>query len=144
MATVLGAITELALETREKNPIKNEIVWDDPRPGDEMLVDDYKRQFARVIHRTRSSRKYNCHGLVFASRRTQIWDSAEVSKILADDSYVRIPLSEVLVGDVALYVDQGDVQQCGLRLANLRPSFQIATRGSCLRERIPESLYQDR
>lgn len=50
---------------------------------------------------------YNCFGLVWASRRTSIYESAEVEKILRDDSYRRLSdASEAGVGDVVIYRHQ--------------------------------------
>ncbi len=114
MALVLGMTAELKLETRCQNQIQNEINRAAPLPGEEILLDDLIRKHKNAIHRTRSSRKYNCHGLVFASRRTWIWDPAEVSKILRDDEYIKIPPSDVLAGDIALYFHEGDAQHAGI------------------------------
>lgn len=54
---------------------------------------------------------YNCHGLVFASRRTMISDSPEVRQIIADDGYQQITPKDVMPGDIVLYVgSDGDVE----------------------------------
>lgn len=55
------------------------------------------------------SGRYNCHGLVFASRRTNIPppgddDDKIVSRILRTDGYKRIT-SDPQVGDIAVYRD---------------------------------------
>lgn len=58
---------------------------------------------------------YNCHGMVFASRRTGIHDSKEIIRILEEDGYIEINLSEVLAGDVVMYFgDDGDFLHCGI------------------------------
>ncbi len=58
---------------------------------------------------------YNCHGLTFAGRRTQITSSAEIRKILDDDDYERIGFERVLAGDVVIYVSvNGDIEHSGV------------------------------
>lgn len=49
---------------------------------------------------------YNCHGLVFASRRTCICDQNEIHKIIEDDGYVEVPRAEVKPGDTVLYFSE--------------------------------------
>ncbi len=46
---------------------------------------------------------YNCHGMIFAARRTQIWDPAQVEKILAEDGYTRVSKDDLEVGDIVMY-----------------------------------------
>ena len=58
---------------------------------------------------------YNCHGLVFGCRRTGIFDTRTVRRILREDGYRPVPLPEVLPGDVVLYVaDDGDIEHSGI------------------------------
>lgn len=71
------------------------------------MVARYRRAFPKVIERTTfCTATYNCHGLVFAARRAQIYESSEVHKILADDSYKKVDEARVLPGDVALYFSE--------------------------------------
>ena len=60
--------------------------------------------------------KYNCHGFTFASRRTNIDQTSDIRKILVDDCYVRIIQTEVMIGDLVLYVDDngGDIEHTGM------------------------------
>lgn len=54
---------------------------------------------------------YNCHGLTFASRRTQIAGNPTLSVILTDDRYVRIQKANVLPGDIVIFVHpNGDME----------------------------------
>jgi hypothetical protein len=47
---------------------------------------------------------YNCFGLVWASRRTAIYEESDISKILTDDGYRQLMAdSELRPGDVVLY-----------------------------------------
>ena len=59
---------------------------------------------------------YNCHGFVFASRRTNIDSNIELRKILTDDKYIRIDHKDVLIGDVILYVSKnsGEIVHIGM------------------------------
>lgn len=59
---------------------------------------------------------YNCHGLTFASRRTRIWNSDDLRKILKDDRYDEVvDRAEVLPGDIILYfTDTGDIEHSGI------------------------------
>ncbi len=48
---------------------------------------------------------YNCFGLVWANRRTSIYDETEISKILTDDGYRRLENELYLwLGDIVLYL----------------------------------------
>ncbi len=61
------------------------------------------RIFPNAILKSQSNR-YNCYGLVFASRRTNILDGTEVDKILADDGYTLVTEEKDLCeGDIAIY-----------------------------------------
>lgn len=73
---------------------------------------DLDRRFGTsTIARCESTALYNCHGMTFASRRTGIFDSDVLQRILADDKYVELQTKDVLPGDVLLYVsDDGDIE----------------------------------
>ncbi|MGD0656041.1 MAG: hypothetical protein ABSA16_17025 [Thermoguttaceae bacterium] len=52
---------------------------------------------------------YNCHGLVFASRRTQLSpESANFEKIISEDDYFEILEKDVQPGDIIFYYDEND------------------------------------
>jgi len=114
MALVLDRTAELRLHSRCENQIKNEINREQRRFGDELAVDDWIQRYPNAEHRVRSSRKYNCHGLSFASRRTWIKDPEEIAKILRDDDYSEIPLAEIKPGDFAIYWKDGDYEHSGI------------------------------
>jgi hypothetical protein len=70
-----------------------------------------------AFHRpTLVSYGYNCHGLTFAARRTQIFSAAEVRRILREDGYVRVASeTEALAGDIIIYLSQvGDIEHSGI------------------------------
>ncbi len=96
----------LDLDTAIGNPINN-VQNSEPIPPVEVANYEarFSKKFPRIIKRTTGcTDTYNCHGLVFASRRTRIWEPNEVRKILREDSYEKVEDSKVLPGDVALYV----------------------------------------
>src|SRR6266496_3127883 len=75
----------------------------------------YRREHLGLQSRTTvCTNGYNCHGLVFAGRRTCIDDPSTVRQILADDSYRRVNRDELLAGDVALYVVKGAIEHSGI------------------------------
>jgi hypothetical protein len=112
---ILQLRSQLNLHTRCENQIENEIDRRPPRAGDKNLCQDYRRQYPNGIHRTVSpTRQYNCHGLTFACRRTWIWKSEEIAKILRDDEYVSVELKDIAPGDVVVYAMNGDAEHSGI------------------------------
>lgn len=64
-----------------------------------------------ITFRTDGSFIYNCHGMTFASRRTMITLPSEIRKILEEDEYLNINETEVLPGDVAIYMkENGEIE----------------------------------
>ena len=80
-------LRELALETRQKNPITNS---QSPHPDVKARNEYY---VLRAKHPQWTPRKdpegiYNCFGHVLASRRTAVYpDDADIEAILVDDGY---------------------------------------------------------
>jgi len=65
--------------------------------------------------RTSLSASYNCHGLIFASRRTRIERSSCIKTILGDDGYYEVPMKDVLPGDIVIYYsDEGEPNHSGV------------------------------
>lgn len=63
-----------------------------------------RRKHSNWINRKPACGVYNCFGLVWASRRTSIYDESEISKILTDDGYRMLATEEQIQhGDVILY-----------------------------------------
>ncbi|MEK6536457.1 MAG: hypothetical protein AABZ63_03100, partial [Actinomycetota bacterium] len=57
-----------------------------------------------------ASGRYNCHGLVFGTRRTNICGpnrEVDVDELLCRDGYVLVPSSQPEVGDVVVYRNRG-------------------------------------
>jgi hypothetical protein len=108
--------SELPLHTRSNEQIKNEYDLEDVRWGEKVQAEDYKRDYPDEFHRpVLPSRKYNCHGLSFASRRTNIYEPEEVFKILNGDEYQEVkPPSTVCKGDMAVYFVLGYPDHSGI------------------------------
>jgi len=106
----------IRLETSKRSGIEN---WQ----GEEISIvhlnwaKELPKQFPKAIPRTNPSPLYNCHGLIFASRRTRIEKSTAINHILQDDNYVEIPMTSVLPGDLVIYYsDEGDPNHSGVIL----------------------------
>lgn len=79
---------------------------------------------------------YNCHGLTFACRRTGISQPSVVRRILSQDSYQKVPLGNLKLGDVVVYVDEeGDIQHSGIVVrfddGQLRTPWILSKWGDC-------------
>jgi hypothetical protein len=107
---------ELDLHTRLANQIRNETCRDEVHFGVRLEVEGYKQKYPRATHRpVDPTNTYNCHGLTFASRRTRIWDSSEIQKIIRDDNYTKLAFIEVLPGDIVVYWGEGgDAEHSGV------------------------------
>jgi hypothetical protein len=76
---------------------------------------ELKRKFLDVEVRNNPTDCYNCHGMTFASRRTGIYETPEINKIIADDSYGEISKLDTLPGDIVLYYGlNGDIEHSGI------------------------------
>jgi hypothetical protein len=132
---VLALRSSLALQTRCENQIANEINREPVRFGDTVLVRDFERQYRNGLHRPiNPSRKYNCHGLSFASRRTWIEEDTEIKKIIKDDDYQVVPFAGVLPGDIAVYyAENGDAEHSGIvvRVDEMRVPIILSKWGFC-------------
>jgi hypothetical protein len=110
-------------ETREGNPIANSQSPD--------IASSQRNQFPRLhqeysdaILRSEPSGYYNCHGLVFASRRAEITEPKEVIRILNEDCYVEIQPRKVLPGDIILYFSSdGDIEHSGIVVSKPEARF---------------------
>lgn len=105
---------ELALETAEKNKIPN--AQSKELSSQELLqANDVEKKWGeRITRRTNPTSIYNCHGLVFASRRTGIFDNSSIRQILEDDRYHKIQKEDALPGDIVIYFNEGDIEHSGI------------------------------
>jgi len=122
MATSLGrqySARKILTHTRRSEEIDNESYYELSPNYVAYLhsqVPMYKKAFSGPLVRFRIdvSAAYNCHGLTFASRRTCIFSSEEIRKIIEHDGYDRVDLDKVVPGDILLYVADGDVEHSGV------------------------------
>lgn len=78
-------------------------------------IDTFGSETRRRIQRRRSSSvQYNCHGLTFANRRTNIEPDAEVMRVLEDDGYVEIDAGQVMPGDIVVYTGRHGIYHTGV------------------------------
>ena len=82
-----------------------------------------RAKYRRATRRSAPSGFYNCHGLVFASRRTRIFPE-DIHRILKEDGYRQVNEQDVLAGDVVLYVNSdGDIEHSGIVIR--KPELRI-------------------
>jgi hypothetical protein len=83
--------------------------------------DRLRRKHFLWVSRKPACGVYNCFGLVWASRRTSIYDESEISKILLDDGYRRLATdSQLRPGDVVLYRYPGNTRHAAM-VVELKP-----------------------
>ncbi len=115
----------IRVQTRKGNDIFNSqsfIISD----HEKSQFPDIRKKFTSVNFRSLPSAIYNCHGLVFASRRTGIDDTEEIYKILKDDNYTEILLADVLPGDIIIYFSSnGDAEHSGVVISKPDPQLHI-------------------
>jgi hypothetical protein len=110
---------ELELGTTANNHIQN---FQSSKPVDAYALHTMNLElapFAAVVtERAKPTAMYNCHGLVFGSRRTEINDDGVLSLIISDDSYKQVDKADALPGDVLLYFhENGGIEHSALVLA---------------------------
>lgn len=106
----------IAIKTRSNKRIKN-ANYGKITPLIASEIKDYRRRFppTSVHRRTEAIICYNCHGMTFGSRRSRIFDSADIRLILNEDGYESIQRRDVTPGDIILYVKQnGDIEHSGV------------------------------
>lgn len=124
---LIGKTTKIGLQTRKGNDIDNEQAYTVYTPGELKEIEDTIKEYPTNEKRAKADPLYNCHGLTFATRRTGIFNTEEIKKILADDVYKEIPLRNILVGDVVLYIaENGDVDHSGI-VVDVNENFGIRT-----------------
>jgi hypothetical protein len=105
----------IALQTSKKRDIENYQIRE-LSTYEINLLDIYPKKYPSLKFKGLATPIYNCHGFVFASRRTNISDSQAIRNILSDDEYISVSVAEVMVGDIVLYVDpqKGDIEHTAM------------------------------
>jgi len=110
--------TSIELRTRLNNRIDNLQPWHySSFEWNQLDADLAKYEMLGAIRVSGPCPVYNCHGLTFASRRTQVGETpaVNIARILEDDGFVEVPEPQARPGDVVVYYDEtGIVQHSGL------------------------------
>ena len=116
--------TSITLQTRMGNEIPN-IQSHEISALERNQFPYYEKGHPYVKFRTPPSPIYNCHGLVFASKRTSIFSDI-LQTILKDDCYTEIKQEEVLPGDIILYyTEDGDIEHSGIVISEPDANLNI-------------------
>lgn len=104
MARLVGTPPkEIILQTRAGHCVTNSQSCE-PDENSRVRYDLIRRNHA-WINRKPACGVYNCFGLVWASRRTAIYDEQSISQILVEDCYRKLRIDEQpLPGDIVLYL----------------------------------------
>ena len=147
----------IELQTYLKNPISNSIDVDSTAAA----VNLARQPFLGLIngHGVRqvgqATGRYNCHGLTFATRRTNIPAAGYegmglIDRILADDQYVLVPEANTHEGDLVIWRNGKDVDHTGIivlidQAALLRTVFVWSMWGGLgeFVHRVPLTPYRD-
>lgn len=104
----------IALQTREGKDIRNFQAFAVSQVNKNMAT-LLEKKYGFATFRAPPSSCYNCHGLVFASRRTCIEDVEQIPEILQHDGFEEVDVKQVIPGDVALYYQpSGDIEHSGI------------------------------
>jgi hypothetical protein len=121
MARLIGTPSDgIILQTRERHYVANSQSCE---PDDTIRV---RYGMLRKKHFSWVSRKpacgiYNCFGMVWASRRTAIYEESGISQILTDDGYRQLLTdSQLQPGDVVLYRYPGNILHAAI-VVELKP-----------------------
>lgn len=111
------ADVQLALSTRAGNAIHNNYSNTPCTDGDRIACDGEAAKYPSALRRpVGPTNAFNCHGLTFAARRTQIVQTSAINQILQEDGYRKLDVREIIPGDIALYVKDGEIQHSGIVL----------------------------
>lgn len=118
-----GSPVELRLDSSSSTHIPN------TQGGELTLLDRMhgakveERFIGAAIPVSEPQARYNCHGMVFASRRTMISEAETVSRVLKEDGYVEVSEEKSLPGDIVVYLSEsGDPEHSGLVVEASAPS----------------------
>lgn len=119
----------LRLDTRAGSPIQNAVAPDPPPPHAILKYERLREAHGRQWHRRKAPCGfYNCFGMVFASRRTAIYDETEIQRILREDGYREVSGLEAVPGDVVFYRASWGLLHAGLVLEVSVPAGLPAVR----------------
>jgi hypothetical protein len=110
--------TKIVLRTRLDNEIDNVQPWHySSFEWNQLDAEPSKFEKLGAVRVSELCPVYNCHGLTFASRRTQVDEVGEttIAKILEDDGFREVLEPQARLGDVVVYYDdEGLAQHSGI------------------------------
>jgi hypothetical protein len=114
---VLPREPPLALETRARKPVHNEIRLERPKAALDASVALFGSLFPNARLRSLTA-VYNCIGMIVANRRVWV-DPEDLIRVLREDGYRRLAsAAEAEPGDVVAYHDRhGEVCHAGIVVA---------------------------
>jgi hypothetical protein len=117
----------LELATKQNNHIINRIGSIGRSQQQIKKLIGLSSKYPGAQERAENTDMYNCHGMVFACRRTNIDDPKEVQKIILQDEYMPVETVNVLPGDIIIYYsNDGDAEHSGIVISRPEPgSFYI-------------------
>jgi hypothetical protein len=84
----------LELATKQRKHIANRLGIQGCSQQQMSKLFGYSTKFPNAKIRTENTDMYNCHGLVFATRRTNIYDPLEIQEIIKQDNYEEIDIKK--------------------------------------------------
>lgn len=104
----------IALATRQGSNIENEQAL----PPEQEALDAYEKhclKYTNWSERVGATGIYNCFGMVWANRRTAIYELKDVAKILDEDEYRELlDGEEPVIGDIAVYKTDDQIDHVGI------------------------------
>lgn len=114
---ILNQKDSIIVQTSKGTNITNskDLLGDDPRL--KYQIQKIKSKYPNLTFKSEPTSVYNCHGMTFANRRTNIFEVNEIAKILKDDNYSNVEIQDILPGDIALYYSEdGDIEHSAIVL----------------------------
>lgn len=110
----------IILQTRERHNVANSQSCE-PDLKTHNDYDKFRKKHNFWINRKPACGVYNCFGMVWASRRTAIYEESDISLILRDDGYRQLLTeSQLQPGDIVLYRKNGDTRHAAM-VMEIRP-----------------------
>jgi hypothetical protein len=108
IARLIGTPAEkFILQTRLRREVENNQSCE-PDAAIRAHYDLLRRGHFAWVNRKPACGVYNCFGLVWANRRTSIYEESAISKILKDDGYRKLATDEQpCPGDIVIYLHTG-------------------------------------
>lgn len=121
---IIGNVKAISFETRIGRNISCTICYKISQFNRNQFL-SIERKYTHATKRTNPSGIYNCHGMIFASRRCFIADTQDILNILDDDNYQQIDRMDALPGDIIVYYSYGDAEHSGIVIEKPTPPLYV-------------------